>query len=267
MVVLGPDTFVMGSPEEEPGHDTDEVAHRRKVGRRFALADREVTVGLFKRFLADNPGVDTQIQWGYSPEEDCPVVSVSWYEAAQFCRWLSEQEKFPEKEMCFPSIADIEKSKKDRTPLALPGDYLSRTGYRLPTEAEWEYACRAGAETSKPHGASNELLLHYAWDVRNSLTRTWPVGQKKPNDFGLFDMHGNVAEWCLGLHGNYPTTNRKVVADDLETVKEIKPDSHCILRGAPFHPRPAPLRTAYRYWHLPSDRFSTVGLRVARTVK
>jgi serine/threonine protein kinase/formylglycine-generating enzyme required for sulfatase activity len=267
MVVLGPDEFFMGSPPDEPGHDRDEAVHRCRIGRRYALADCEVTVRQFRRFLAENPTIDTRIGWKYSPEDACPVVSVSWYEAAQYCRWLSEQEELPEAQMCFPSVADIEKCKKEKTPLALPRDYLSRTGYRLPTEAEWEYACRAGARTSKPHGVSNELLLHYAWDVRNALARTWPVGQKKPNDFGLFDMHGNAGEWCLNLLADYPSAKPDEAFDDIECVKEIRSDSQCILRGAPFHPRPAPLRTAYRYWHLPSDRFSTVGLRVARTVK
>jgi formylglycine-generating enzyme required for sulfatase activity len=146
-------------------------------------------------------------------------------------------------------------------------DYLKRTGYRLPTEAEWEYACRAGSKGSRPHGVSNDLLLHYAWDVRNALARTWPVGHKKPNDFGLFDMHGNAAEWCLSLYGSYPAVPEGKAVEDDEVIKEITGESNCILRGAPFHPRPEPLRSAYRYWHKPQDVFSTDGFRVARTIR
>ncbi len=71
-------------------------------------------------------------------------------------------------------------------------NYLSLTGYRLPTEAEMEYACRAGAVTSRYYGETEELLAKYGWYLQNSKERTWPVGSKKPNDLGLFDMHGNV---------------------------------------------------------------------------
>jgi formylglycine-generating enzyme required for sulfatase activity len=267
MVLLGPDTFEMGSPEDEPRHDSDEKLHRRRIPRRFAIADREVTVRQFQEFLAAHPAVKHKGVKPYSPEGDCPVVNVRWYEAAQFCRWLSEREKFPEGEMCFPSVEVIEKCRAEGKPVELPADYLSRKGYRLPTEAEWEYACRAGSRTSKPHGVSDELLLHYAWDVRNALERTWPVGQKKPNDFGLFDMHGNVAEWCLDLYADYPAEADGSPVEDVGRVREITPESKCILRGAPFHPRPTPLRAAYRYWHKPTDQFSTVGFRIARTLK
>jgi serine/threonine protein kinase/formylglycine-generating enzyme required for sulfatase activity len=267
MVLLGPGEFLMGSPEGEPGHESDETLHRRHIPRRFALSACEVTVKQFRQFLAAHPKIRHQNAKQYSPEEDCPEVNVTWYEAAQFCRWLSDEEQLPEKEMCFPTVEEIEECKIRKLPLKLPADYLSRTGYRLPTEAEWEYACRGGSRTSRPHGVSNELLLHYAWDVRNALARTWPVGQKKPNNFGLFDMHGNAAEWCLDLYGDYPAAKGDKAVEDVETVKEITPESRCVVRGAPFHPRPGPLRSAYRYWHKPSDSFSTDGLRVARTYR
>ena len=265
MVVLGPAEFDMGSLPSEDGHESDETLHRRRIGRTFALAAHEVSVRQFRQFLAACPGSGHEIKLRYSPDEDCPVVFVTWFEAAMYCRWLSEQEKLPETQMCFPPLDDIRKASKGEKPLVLPANYLQRTGYRLPTEAEWEYACRAGSKTSRPHGVSNELLLHYAWDVRNALSRTWPVGQKKPNDFGLFDMFGNAAEWCLSLDGKYPESKPGQPAEDEETVSEITPESKCILRGAPFHPRPAPLRSAYRYWHKPTDHFSTIGFRIART--
>jgi hypothetical protein len=182
-----------------------------------------------------------------------------------YCRWLSEQEGIPESQMCFPPVKDIIECVTQKKPLKLPADYLKRTGYRLPTEAEWEYACRAGAATSRPHGYSEELLGQYAWDVRNSLTRTWPSGQKKPNDFGLFDVHGNVAEWCMDRYQAYADVGKGKVVEDVEQQEEIKSGDMRILRGAPFYPRPVPLRSAYRYMHLPTDQFSTVGLRLART--
>ena len=74
--------------------------------------------------------------------------------------------------------------------------YLELSGYRLPTEAEWEYACRAGTVTSRYYGETEELLKHYGWYAKNAELRTWPVGSKKPNDWGLFDLHGNIYCWC-----------------------------------------------------------------------
>ena len=265
MVLLGPATFTMGAPPAEPDYDTDERQHSRRISRTFALAGTEVTVVQFRRFLRDHPEVKHSYPKKHSPDDAGPILNVTWYEAVQFCRWLSEQEGIPAEQMCYPTVAAIEDCKRKGTPLKLPADFLSRTGYRLPTEAEWEYACRAGSSTSRPHGVSAEMLPRYAWDVSNALARAWPVGQKRPNDFGLFDMHGNVAEWCQDEYGDYPRAKEGQPVPDVANSLEVRPESRRVLRGAPFYPRPAPLRSAYRYWHKPSDRFSTIGLRVART--
>ena len=115
---------------------------------------------------------------------------MTWFAAAQYCRWLSEQEGIPEDQRCYPPIDEI----KDG--MGLPDGFLSRTGYRLPTEAEWEYACRAGAVTSRPYGGGDDLLDHYAWYDRNARGRAGRVGSLKPNDLGMFDMLGNAWEWC-----------------------------------------------------------------------
>ena len=119
-------------------------------------------------------------------------IRMTWYEAAAYCNWLSEQEGIPKQQWCYEPN-DSGEYGEGMKPAA---DFLDRTGYRLPTEAEWEYACRAGAATSRYYGRSEELLVRYAWYSVNSKERTWPVGSLRPNDLGLFDMHGNVWNWC-----------------------------------------------------------------------
>src|SRR5262249_58478902 len=102
-----------------------------------------------------------------------------------------------------PPVAEIEKCKDGKKPLKLPADYLSRTGYRLPSEAEWEYACRAGTRTSRFYGSSEEMLAQHAWYNTNAEDRTWPGGQKKPNGFGVFDALGDAYEWCQEAGKDY----------------------------------------------------------------
>src|SRR5262249_23739273 len=132
------------------------------------------------------------------PKADGPILAVNWFQAAQYCNWLSEKEGLPESEWCYP------KHKAIKDGMRLPADFLKRKGYRLPTEAEWEYACRAGARTSHSYGRSVELLPRYAWFLDNSQDQAWPVGQKRPNDLGLFDMHGNVWNWVADPGYPYP---------------------------------------------------------------
>jgi hypothetical protein len=128
----------------------------------FAIATKEVTV---RQFLRCFPG--HKPNKGVSPHENSPVNAVSWVQAQQYCARLNQQEGFP------------------------PG-----AGYRLPKRVEWEYACLAGAETDWFFGRSERMLLEYAWYAGNSPEGAHDVGQKKPNDLGVFDLLGNVREWC-----------------------------------------------------------------------
>jgi serine/threonine protein kinase/formylglycine-generating enzyme required for sulfatase activity len=258
--------FLMGSPEDEAGRSsTNETQHWRLIGRRYAIATKPVTVAQWQRFRQAHPEVRHAYLKQYSPGEDCPISAVTWYEAAQYCRWLSEQEGIPEHEMVYPPIAVIEKSKDGKTPLRLPPDYLRRKGYRLPTEAEWEYACRAGTRTRLYYGSAPDLLPRYCWHLQNAQDQTWPVGQKRPNDMGLFDMHGNVWNWCQESAGPYRPGTVETPAGDEEDGKEITDQLGRVLRGNSFSSRAPIVRTAVRLSINPGNRNKSLGLRVAQT--
>jgi formylglycine-generating enzyme required for sulfatase activity len=260
MVLLpGPVEFRMGSPAGEEGRLVIEAPHRRRIGRSFALASKPVTVEEFQRFLRERPDVRHNYMKQYSPEADTPIVGVTWYEAAQYCNWLSEKEGIPEEEWCYPRHADI---KEGMT--SFP-DYLKRKGYRLPAEAEWEYACRAEAGTSHYYGGGEELLRRYAWYQHNAGNRTWPVGQKRPNDLGLFDMHGNVWQWCQESPWDYKPGPGGKAAEDEEDKKDIIDKLSRLLRGGSFGVHPSVVRSAFRYVDRPSNRNIGVGLRPVRS--
>lgn len=263
MIVLpGPVEFLMGSPVEETGRHADETLHRRRIPRSFAVAAKEVTVRQFKTFLDACPGI--QHDWAAtdpsSADPDEPIVSLTWFEAAQYCRWLSEQEGIPEDQMCYPPIDQI------RSAMRMSPDYLARTGYRLPTEAEWEYSCRAGSTMSRYYGVLDQLLGNYARYVQNADGRPGPVGRKQPNDYGLFDLYGNASELCQDAAGPYPSTDGEQPVGDGEDDRLINTSQNRVLRGGSFASPPLDLRSARRFELEATAPRSFVGLRVARTL-
>jgi formylglycine-generating enzyme required for sulfatase activity len=259
-IIRGPIDFRMGSPARESGREYDETFHRVRIDRSFALATREVTVAQFRRSLGRDDGSwsDRDKAIGrHAPTPDCPMVGVTWYEAARYCNWLSKQEGFPIDQWCYTEPVG--------PGMVMPPDYLRRRGYRLPTEAEWEYACRSGSESSRFFGDQATRLGEYGWYVENSGGQVHPVGTLKPNDCGLFDMQGNVWEWGQDpfemIDPAVPDTGRH----DKEHSGAVTSTSIRILRGGSFNYQAVYLRSADRDWNLPGSVIAAYGFRVART--
>jgi formylglycine-generating enzyme required for sulfatase activity len=256
MVVLpGPVRFVMGSPPAEAARDSDEQQHWKRIGRTFAFAAKPVTV---KQYLAFRKEYDYSKE--DAPSVDCPVHKTTWYMAAEYCNWLSDQEGIPKEEWCYETDPKGEVTK-------LKANYLSRTGYRLPTEAEWEYACRAQTVTSRYYGESQRLLGNYATFKANAEEHSWPVGSKKPNDLGLFDLYGNVWCWCQEEYREYPKAKHNEVIEDTEHVLDVVATADRVLRGGSFVNQPESMRSAGRYGDVPTASDTDVGFRPARTLR
>ena len=238
LLLIPPGEFMMGSPSSEVGRDSNEgPQHRVKITKPFYMGVTEVTNAQYRRF---KPSHDSGKHKGHTLNGDQqPVVRVSWNEATGFCDWLSRQ-----------------------------------TGrkVRLPTEAEWEYACRAGSGTVYPWG--NEMSAHHCnYADRNFSGHTsfsWadktaddghavtaPVGRYPPNAFGLYDMIGNVLEWCADWHdGGYYSRSP---TDDPSGPRS---GSRRVLRGGCWSGRAGGCRSANRPGHNPTDAYLGLGFRV-----
>ena len=265
-LIDGPVEFQMGSPPNEPGRSLDdETLHRQTIPRRLFIAAKEVTVEQFQQFVQADPkheqyGTPQNLLDQYSsPKQGGPMIGVSWYAAAAYCNWLSRKENLPE---CY----EPNDEGKYADGMKIRADALQRTGYRLPTEAEWEYACRAGAMTSRYYGLSEKLLGQYAWYLYNTVgDRARPCGTKLPNDLGLFDMLGNVYEWCNGRYEDYPPDKGGNVDDNITIYEYVKDTHPRLLRGGTFFYIPAYVRSAIRRPVAPSYRDIFIGFRPSRT--
>jgi sulfatase modifying factor 1 len=179
-----------------------------------------------------------------------PADNLNWWDAALFCNWLSTRERL--------------RPFYDEKGLKVRADTLvvdwSADGYRLPTEAEWEFACRAGTETAYYWGNSPDS--QYLWYVENATSGTRPVATRLPNSFGLWDMSGNVAEWCNDWYGasyyaTSPDTSPRGPA--VGTYKAI--------RGGSWHFDAYGCRSAERFFLRPRDKFEDLGVRPVRPAR
>ena len=237
-VKIEPGTFVMGSPDAEEGHDKDETQHKVTITKAFMMATTPVTQAQWKAVMGTAPS--------HFKGNDLPVEQVSWNDAVEFCRKLCAKE-----------------GKK----------------YRLPTEAEGEYSCRAG---TTGRYAGTRTLDDMGWYADNSgdspldsaqifatdqaqygdrllanHCQTHPVGQKKANAWGVYDMHGNVYQWCQDFYGDYAAGG---VTDPIGD-KRDKTSSR-VLRGGSCYGIPRVCRSAFRNRFAPISRFNDVGFRV-----
>jgi formylglycine-generating enzyme required for sulfatase activity len=261
----------LGSPEDEPGRGQDESPQADVAVGPFWMSKHEVTWDEYERFALGKPapaaaettasagaGADAVTRptppyadptWGFGKGKQ-PALGMTWHAAAEYCRWLS-----------------------------------AKTGhrYRLPTEAEWEYAARAGSTTPWSSGKDPATLAEAAWTADNSNGRPHPVSTRKPNAFGLYDMHGNVAEWTLDRYDakRYATLASGAVQEDPVLLPGAARYPH-VVRGGSFEDDAAHVRSAARraskpdwsrrdpqlpqsiWWH--TDAIF-VGFRVARAVE
>jgi len=243
MIRVNGGTFLMGSPEDEGGrHQTDEGPQHRVTVSSFYISKFPITQAEYEAIMGENPSQHRG--------QDFPVDRVSWIEAIDYCNKRSIAEGL--------------------TPVyTINGANVTwnreANGYRLPTEAEWEYACRAGTTTPYYSGASMDDA---GWHRDNSfitldtgarLRTTYPVGQKLPNAWGLYDMHGNVLEWCWDWMSEY-TSEPKVDPIGPAT------GTRRVYRGGSFDFQPAWCRSAYRFGQHQRFRMFYTGFRVARNI-
>ncbi len=220
LVLVRAGTFTMGCTSEQPDCPDSEKPTRRVRVDDFYIGRYEVTQEFWRQVMGSVPT-------GFKDCPDCPVVGISWNEIQEFLIQLNGQ--------------------------------TTRT-YRLPTEAEWEYAARGGAKSKGYSFAGNEDLDLVAWHDGNSGGGPHPVGQKLPNELELYDMSGNVCEWCQDKwHGSYqgaPTDGRSWVQDG--TIGRV-------MRGGCWHRSYLRCNASARYWDYPYSKPDNVGFRLARS--
>jgi formylglycine-generating enzyme required for sulfatase activity len=241
LVFIPPGTFRMGSPTNEMDRsDTEGPQTAVTISRGFWMGKYEVTQGEYLAVMGSNPswfnGVQTNWPSGdFGTDPNRPVEQVTWFDATNYCAKLTQRER-------------------------AAGRITANSVYRVPTEAEWEYACRGWTSTRFSYGDDPGYtnLTNYAWYGDNSGGMMHPVGQKLANPWGLYDMHGNVWEWCQDWWGDYPGG---IAVDPQGPVT----GSNRVIRGGDWYgwfDDARICRSALRYDLDPDDRYLNLGFRV-----
>lgn len=222
--------FMMGSPPHEIGRDMDETLHRVSLSTPFWIGKYPVTQKNYEYITGKKPSRFSCLN------EETPIENITWLEAVEFCRLLTLTEKNAQR---------------------IPTGYE----YRLPTEAEWEYSCRAGTSTSFYFGNDETGIDDFAWHKLNSGGTPHPVGQKKPNAWGLYDMQGNVREWC---YDNYSMYQQSPTTDPISLTE----DKLRITRGGSWNRSPDRCRSARRNANYETKKDNSLGFRIvlAKTI-
>ena len=242
-------SFDMGS------HDSDEFIrnnerpqHRVTLTQSFLAGVYPVMQGDFQRVMEFNPSIS-------SDDPNCPVDNVTWYTALEFCNKLSDEDGQPR----YYELTNV-KRRSSGTIERADVSILGGDGYRLLTEAEWEYVCRAGCSTPWCFGDLVVHVTHYAWFFDNSPSGTQPVGLKKPNSWGLYDMHGNVMEWCFDWFSELYYQQ----CGEVENPTGADDGTGRTIRGGSWQFGPEATRCACRNSSNPENSSNMIGFRIAR---